>query len=127
MSSLKLVKPILKFLKTLPNSPSFKFAGFYTHSTALPEGSERNKQLFKDWAGNCHLVFEKTAKEKNIEFLGDFNCQGSASFIIEKFIQAKIVTDKEEWIPFKEEMRKHPTQADLDDAQQFAHNILNKL
>ena len=122
-----LAKPMLKFLKTLPNSPSFKFAGFYTHSTTLSEGTERNKQLFEEWAGKCHLVFEKTAKDKNIEFLGDFNCQGSASFLIEKFIHAKIVTDKKEWIPYKEEMKKHPTQADLDDVRQFAQNILNKL
>jgi len=122
-----LAKPILTFLNTLPESPSFKLAGYYTHSTVLPEGSERNKQLFKDWAGKCHQVFEKTATDKSIEFLGDFNCQGSASIPIENFIHAEIVTDKEEWITYKEEMRKHPTQADLDDVQQFAQNILNNL
>lgn len=122
-----LAKPILKFLNSLPDSPSFKLAGFYTHSTTLPEGTGRKKQLFKDWAGNCHSVFEKTGKEKNIEFLGDFNCQGSASVPIENFIHAKIVTDEEEWNSYKEEMRKHPTQADLDGAQQFAQKVLDKL
>jgi flavodoxin len=121
-----LAKPFLKFLNSLPDSPSFKLAGFYTHSTTLPDGTERKNQLFKDWAGNCHSAFEKSAKDKNIEFLGDFNCQGSASGPIENFIHAEIVTNEEEWIPYREEMRKHPTQADLDDVQQFAQKILSK-
>ncbi len=122
-----LAKPMLKFLKTIPDSPSFKFAGFYTHSTTLAEGTERYKQLFKDWAGKCHSVFENTAKDKKIEFLGDFHCQGSASIPIENFIHAEIVKDEEEWNTYKEEMRKHPTQADFDGAKQFAQDVLDKL
>ncbi|MHA1646588.1 MAG: flavodoxin family protein [Promethearchaeota archaeon] len=122
-----LAEPILKFLNSLPDSPSFKLAGFYTHSTTPPDGTERKNQLFKEWAGNCHSAFEKTSKDKYIEFLGDFNCQGSANGLIENFIHSEIVTDDEEWIQYSEEMRKHPTQADFDDAQQFAKNILDNL
>jgi hypothetical protein len=63
-----LAKPMLKFLSSLPDTLSCKFAGFYTHSTVLSENSERNKQLIQDWAGKCLKVFEKTAIEKNLSF-----------------------------------------------------------
>ena len=120
-----LAKPIQKFLSKLPDSSTFKFAGFYTHSTVLPQGSERNKQLFDRWAGKCHEVFEKTANDKKIEFFGDFHCQGSANFFIEKFIHLNIITDKEEWNKFKPMLRKHPTQEDFDNVQQFTDEILS--
>ena len=122
-----LAKPIIAFLNSLSSDHSFKLAGFYTHSTTPPEGSERNKQLFNDWAGLCHKVFDKITKEKKIDFLGDFHCQGKASFLIEKFIHFKIIKEKEEWHATKKEMRLHPTQSDLDNAKEFALNILENI
>ncbi len=122
-----LARPVLSFLKSLPDTSSFKFAGFYTHSTTLPEGSKRNEQLFNDWAGMCHKSFEEAADDKKIEFLGDFHCQGKASFFIEKFVHFKIIKGKEEWKATKKEMRLHPTQADLNNAQLFVKEILDNI
>ena len=122
-----LAKQMRMFLKSLPNESTFKFAGFYTHSTVLPEGTARNMQLFKDWAGRCQKVFEKTSDEKGVEFLGDFHCQGKASFLIEKFIQFQIIKNKKEWGPYKKELRLHPTEEDLLAAKNFANEIIEKI
>jgi len=122
-----LAKPMREFLKSLPKENTFKFAGFYTHSTVLPKGTARNRQLFHDWAGHCQKVFEETSIAKGIEFLGDFHCQGKASFLIEKFIQFQIIKNKKEWGPYKKELRLHPTQSDLLAAKDFAKEILEKL
>ena len=122
-----LAKPMLKFLSLLPDMSSFKLAGFYTHSTTLPMGSERTEQLFNDWAGKCHKSFEKAEEDKKIDFLGDFHCQGKAGFLVECFIHSKIIKDKKEWKESKKEIRLHPTEEDMNNAKQFAKKVLDSI
>ncbi len=122
-----LAKPMREFLESLSNENTFVFAGFYTHSTALPKGSERNIQLFNDWAGQCQMFFEKVSIDKKIEFLGDFHCQGKPSFLIEKFIQFKIIKDRKEWPSYKKELRLHPAQSDFLAAADFTKEIIKKI
>ncbi len=121
-----LAKPALRFLKKIPDSPKYAIAGFYTHSTFLPEGDERIKKLSEKWSGKCIATFEDVKKEKNANFKGYFRCQGIPSPPIEQFIHKTIIKDDEEWADFIEEVKKHPNENDIEDAKKFAQDILNE-
>ena len=121
-----LAKPVLKFLKKLPNSPKYAIAGFYTHSTYLPEGDDRIKELSERWSGKGIATFEALKEKKKINFKGYFRCQGIPSLPIEQFIHKTIIKDDEEWIEFIEEVKKHPNENDIEDAKKFAQTILSE-
>ena len=121
-----LAKPALRFLKKIPDSPKYAIAGFYTHSTFLPEGDERIKKLSEKWSGKCIATFEDVKKEKNANFKGYFRCQGIPSPPIEQFIHNTIIKDDEEWATFIEEVKKHPNENDIENAKKFAQDILKE-
>jgi hypothetical protein len=91
----------------------------------MPE-NERKKDLFEQWAGRCTPSFENPCKNKNIEYLGTFHCQGKASAPIENFIHQQIITDEDEWNQYLPDLRTHPTETDLSNARKFAEEILGK-
>ncbi|MFX1369597.1 MAG: flavodoxin family protein [Promethearchaeota archaeon] len=122
-----LARPVKGFLERLPESPGFKLVGFFTHATYMPAGDERWKDLYDHWAGLCLPSFEKGCKDKNIEFLGHFHCQGRASEPIENFIHQEIVTDEDEWNEYLPELRKHPDEADIQNAKEFALKLIADL
>ncbi|MCK5265236.1 MAG: flavodoxin domain-containing protein [Candidatus Thorarchaeota archaeon] len=122
-----LAPPVKGFLGKLPKSPKFKLVGFFTHSTNMPDGTERNQELYDQWAGRCIPTFENACKDKNIELLGYFHCQGKASEPIEGFIRQQIITDDDEWAIYLPELRKHPNSNDIENAKKFAQEILDKL
>jgi len=121
-----LAKPLKRLLETLPMNPSFKLAGFSTHSTFMPEGSARREELHEWWAGKCLPSFERICREKSIPFLGYFHCQGAATPPIEAFIHREIITSEMEWNEFLPELRKHPTFEDLQNAKDFAQEVIKK-
>lgn len=121
-----LVQTVKGFLNRLPKAPKFRLAGFFTHATNMPD-SERNRQLFDQWAGRCQPSFEKACEAKNIDFLGIFHCQGKASAPIEHFIHQEIITDEDEWNQYLQDLRKHPTAYDVENAKKYALEILEKL
>lgn len=122
-----LAKPVLRFLKKIPDSPKYAIAGFYTHSTFLPEGDERIKKLSEKWSGKCSATFEALKENKNITFMGYFRCQGIPSPPIEQFIHNTIITNDEEWATFIEEVKKHPNEKDMENAKKFTQDVLNNL
>ena len=122
-----LAPPVKGFLEKLPDSPKFKLIGFFTHSTNVPDGTERNQELYDKWAGLCIPTFENACKDKNVELLGSFHCQGRASEPIEGFIRQQIITDDDEWAVYLPELRKHPDVNDIENAKKFALEILEQL
>jgi flavodoxin len=122
-----LAPPVKGLLDKLPDSPSFKFAGFFTHATSTRDADRHGRQLYDRWAGLCYPTFENVCKNKNIEFLGCFNCQGKASSPIEDFIKQEIITDEDEWNEYLPELRKHPDSTDIVNARRFTIDILGKL
>jgi len=122
-----LAPPGKGFLERLPKSPKFKLVGFFTHSTYMPDDTDRRKELHDQWAGRCIPTFENLCKEKDIELLGLFHCMGKASPPIEHFIHQEIVTDEDEWNEYLPELRKHPTPEDIENAKKFAKNMITKL
>ncbi|MFW9908126.1 MAG: flavodoxin family protein [Candidatus Thorarchaeota archaeon] len=121
-----LAQPAKGFLDKLPESPRFKLVGFFTHATTMPV-NERNRQYYDKWAGRCLSSFESACKDRNIEFLGAFHCQGKASEPIEQFIHREIITDEDEWTAYLSNLRTHPTSADIENAKKYAKEILSKL
>lgn len=118
-------RPVKGLLNEVGESPSFKLAGFVTHATRMPEEDESARELYETWAGNCIRTFHGVSEDKQIVFLGYFHCQGAPSPPIEAFIHNTIVTDEDEWAAYVADVRKHPNEADLQQAREFAGHILD--
>ena len=121
-----LAAPVKQFLSRIPDAAKFKLAGFVTHSTVIPDGDARQKELYERWAGKCPITFETAAKEKGIDLVGFFNCQGAPSPPIEEFIRRAVIPNDKEWEEYIAEARKHPTSEDVAAARAFARDVLNK-
>jgi len=119
-----LAKPAVRLLENVGESPKWKLAGFCTHATYMPEGGERAQELYERWAGNCIGTFRRVCKGKQIEFLGYFHCLGVPSPPIAAFIHNTIVTDEGEWATYIAAVREHPDEADLQQAREFAAQVL---
>ncbi len=124
--SADLANPVKQILQEVAESPKFKLAGFATHATHTPEGGKREQELYKRWASKCIVSFNKASQEKQIDFLGYFNCQGAPSAPIEAFIHNEIIIDEDEWKEYIAEVRKHPDTEDLQQAKEFARQVLAK-
>ena len=122
-----LAKPVLRFLKELPQAPSYKLAGFVTHSTFKAEGGKRREELYERWAGKCEPSFIRLCSDKNIDFLGYFHCLGAPIPEIADFIHREIIHDEDEWIEYINEVQSHPDERDIQDAKDFTAQIMNRL
>jgi len=122
-----LARPVKRILAALPQSPPFKLAGFVTHATYTPEGGERQRAVYAEWAGRCEESFEQAAREKDIAWCGYFSCQGAPSPPIAAFIHSAIVTAEDEWAEYIAEVSKHPNEQDMEKAREFARRVLAQL
>ena len=122
-----LAPPVKGFLERLPDSPSFKLAGFFTHATYTRDRDGKGGTLYDKWAEKCLPSFESVCKDKNIEFVGCFNCMGKASSPIEGFIRQEIITDEDEWNKYLPILRSHPNLNDIENARKFARHLVEKL
>jgi len=82
--------------------------------------------MYEEWAGQCIVSFNRASQEKGIDFLGYLDCQRAPSPSIEEFIHNTIVTDEDEWETYIEQVRKHPNKEDLQQAREFAQQVLAK-
>ena len=121
-----LAKPVLRFLEELSPSPSFKMAGFVTHSAYKAEWGKRREELYERWAGKCEPSFIGPCNDKNIDFLGYFHCLGAPIPEVADFIRREIIHDEDEWIEYINEVQSHPNAADIQDAKDFAAKMVNK-
>lgn len=117
-----LAAPAKKILDSLPSSPSYKLAGFYTHG-APPEEKE-------DYKG-CLTTFQNCCKEKQIDFLGCFDCQGFPTPKIHQIVTNHLLKNKgytEERVKQRFERAKdRPNLKDEQNAREFAREVLSKI
>ena len=118
--------PVRNILDGLPQDPQFKLAGFVTHSTVMPNGGTWQEEIYERWAGKCPATFNAAAKEKGIELLGFFHCQGAPNPQIAAFIRNSIMTDEKQWEEYIEDARRHPTTEDVQAAREFTRSVLAK-
>ena len=121
-----LAKPMKKFLETIPENSSFSLAGFYTHAAYRRDDKrfKRAEEIFNEWAAKGLRSYERGCQEKGIEYKGHFNCMGAPNPGIEIFIKHAIIQDEDEWALYLEEVKKHPSPEDMENAKLFARNVL---
>jgi flavodoxin len=121
-----LAESAIGLLEKIDYTPKYKLAGFVTHATTMPDHTERNQQLYTQWAGKCIQSFHRLSADKGFDFLGFFHCQGAPVPPIAEFIHQEIIPDEQEWEEYLNEVRDHPNQKDIDDAKTFAREVIQK-
>jgi flavodoxin len=66
-----LAKPVKRVLEGIASSPPFKLAGFATHAAYTPEGGEREREVYEEWASRCDLSFRQTSRETLCANIGE--------------------------------------------------------
>jgi flavodoxin I len=108
-----------EFLNDIADSPNFKLAGFVTHASPAyekEEGFEKGINTFSD-----------VAKEKRIEYLGCFDCQGRLDPNIQPMVQQGKKISDEEWSESMKVLDGHPNEEDERAAADFAKEIVSKI
>ena len=117
--SADLAVPAKRLLENLPSSPRFKLAGFFTCAAT--------QETVNKYAGQCMVSFETVCKEKNIDFLGCFNCHGNPSPELTKsMLGGGAPLSDAELEAYFEEVKKHPNPEDLQNAKEFARKIMQE-
>ena len=102
-------------LESFPKDSSFKVASFVTHASFAYE-----KQGFEQ---GVQQLFD-ICKDKNIEYLGCYDCQGRLSPALHDMIkQAQNMSD-EEWAERMADCDKHPNAEDEQLAKDFANSMI---
>ncbi len=110
-----IAKEIKEFLKQVPRLPQLKLAGFITHSTpTYPE------QTFDQMT----QPFVEICKEKEMEYVGCFGCQGYLADFMHEAVQKMQKVDDKEWQKKVKQMIGHPNADEEADAKAFARGLL---
>lgn len=107
-----------EFLETLPTSSKIKVAGFITHSSPSFEKTNFDKGL---------KTFEDTCMDKNIVYLGCYECQGRLTPALHDMVKKAQNLSDNEWAERLKLMDIHPDEKDKSEAKKFVNNILSKL
>lgn len=117
-----LAAPVKKILDSLPKSPKCMLAGFYTHGAPLEEKEDYEK---------CLATFENVSEEKQIDYLGCFDCQGFPTPKIHQIVTEHLIKNKgytEERVKQRFERAKdRPNLEDEQNARAFAREVLSKI
>ena len=107
-----------KFMTALPETPSFAVASLVTHSSALYM-NEAHERGIND--------LEKICKDKSINYLGCFHCQGKLNPKIQPMVQKMQNVPDDEWKKRMDDTDKHPSDEDLANARAFADEVISKV
>nr|MDO8080928.1 flavodoxin family protein [Candidatus Freyarchaeota archaeon] len=117
-----LAAPVKKILDSLPKSSKYMLAGFYTHG-APPEEKEDYEK--------CLATFENVCEEKQIDYLGCFDCQGFPTPKIHQIVTEHLIKNKgytEERVKQRfRRAKEHPNHEDEQNARDFAREVLSKI
>lgn len=111
-----LAAPVSELMGNLPEGA--KLAGFVTHASFAyeKEGFEAGMQSFED-----------ISKEKNLSFLGAFDCEGRLTPQLQPMIKEVRGMSDEEWDERMAKLDQHPSAEDEQNAKEFAREIIGKV
>jgi len=110
-----LAAPIKECLGVLKPSSGQKLAGFITHFA--PAYPEQDMDAFTE-------PFKAACKEKSIEYVGCFDCQGALAESMHAAVQKKLNMSDEQWAGMVEQMTGHPNDDDVANAKACAKEVL---
>jgi len=110
-----IAKEMKEFLNKLPRLPKLKLACFITHSApAYPQ--QTLEQMTQPFVASC--------KDKNMDYMGCFSCQGYLANSMHEAVQKMQKVDDETWQEKVKQMTGHPNADDASDAKAFARSAL---
>lgn len=108
--------PVKECLGVLKASSGQKMAGFITHfAPAYPN---------QDMDGFAEPM-KAACKEKGIEYVGCFDCQGALAEAMHEPVQKKLGLSDEEWQGMVDQMTGHPNEEDLANAKACVREVLS--
>lgn len=107
--------PVKQCLGVLQASSGQKLAGFITHFA--PAYPEQDMDAFTE-------PIKTACKEKSIEYVGCFDCQGALAESMHKAVQKKLSLSDEQWAGMVEQMTGHPNEEDVANAKACAKEVL---
>jgi flavodoxin I len=112
-----LAAPVKEFLEAVPEGAGFKLAGFVTHASFAYEkaGFEMGIQSFDD-----------ISKQKHIDLLGCFDCEGRLAKELQPMIKQVREASDEEWAERMAELDQHPNADDEQKAKAFTRDVLSR-
>ena len=113
-----LAGPVKEVMNSLPSSPKYKLAGFFTHMSPIwqEEGHD-----------GVRVSFENISKEKGIDYRGTYNCMGIPDPNVAKMVKEAQKMSDDEFNKYMEEAKKHPGPEDEQKAREFAGEVLSKI
>lgn len=108
---------VADFLASIKSAPGFRMAAFVTHMSTVYQKENFEKGI---------AAIEQAALDKNIPFLGTFDCQGKLADNLQTMVQETRNIPKETWQALMDETNTHPDAADLANARAFARGILSR-
>jgi len=110
-----LAATVKECLTTLKTAPGQKLAGFITHMA--PAYPEQDLEAFAE-------PMKAACREKDIAFMGCFDCQGFLAEAMHGAVQKKLGLDDEKWADMVKEMTGRPNREDADNAKAFVKTLL---
>ncbi|SHE42214.1 Flavodoxin [Desulfacinum infernum DSM 9756] len=102
-------------LALLKPSSGQKLAGFITHFA--PAYPEQDMEGFTE-------PFKTACKEKGIEYVGCFDCQGALTESMHAAVQKKLNMSDQQWADMVKQMTGHPNEDDVANAKAFVRKVL---
>ena len=110
-----LAAPVKECLGVIQESSGQKMAGFITHMA--PAYPEQDMEAFAD-------PIKAACKEKGIEYVGCFDCQGFLAEAMHAAVQKKLDMTDEQWADMVKQMTGHPNDEDVANAKACAREVL---
>ncbi|WP_022663837.1 flavodoxin family protein [Desulfospira joergensenii] len=110
-----LAAPVKECLNQIQSGPGQKMAGFITHFA--PAYPEQDMDRFAE-------PIKTVCREKEIEYLGCFDCQGFLTESLHEMVQKKMNLTDEQWADMVKQMTGRPNEEDEGNARAFAKKIL---
>lgn len=111
-----LAAPVKECLGLIKPSSGQKMAGFITHFA--PAYPEQDMNQFTE-------PIQTACKEKGIEYVGCFDCQGALAEAMHKPVQKKLNLSDDQWADMVKQMTGHPNEDDVSNAKACAKEVLS--